>query len=411
MRAFLFSNSLDALAGSIAAFTLSLYLVSASAISPVELAILNAAPVSVVVLLSTACAQFVDRVGARRLLPGVLVVKTALLLCLVLLVAAGLMGPWAAIVISTVLALAGIGSDQCQLSLSRDFPDNQLSTLVSRLSAADKMASIVAPSMVGFLVLHARTEFAFGLAFALSAASVFAFYHFRRTSPVSATCEDSTPEPSFWAGFQVIRRDRVLAATIGLACAGNFGLALGDVVMPFLLLQDLGLHAHHYGMLASAGGAAALAAAFVAPRIIDHWDTRRIVVVTSVVAFLLSTLPVCAWFFGYLAPAIVMDIGWAMVMTVQNIAVSTFISTRVAKDVIARVFAAYGTIGMGLVPVFVLLGGGLAQASSIGVPLALWPVLTAISLLIFLPPLVRTADGGGGVDTHKKAPTVADGEG
>jgi EmrB/QacA subfamily drug resistance transporter len=97
------------------------------------------------------------------------------------------------------------------------------------------------------------------------------------------------------------------------------------VVGPFYLSRGLGLNAAVVGLALSAGPLAAALAAMPAGRMADRFGAQRMtlagLMAIAAGAFVLSLLPAALGVAGYMAPLVVMTVGYALFQTANNTAV------------------------------------------------------------------------------------------
>jgi MFS family permease len=97
------------------------------------------------------------------------------------------------------------------------------------------------------------------------------------------------------------------------------------VVGPFYLARALGLEAAVVGLVLSAGPFAAALAGVPAGRIADRFGARRMTITglaaMAAGALLLSVLPTAFGIAGYVAPLVVVTVGYALFQTANNTAV------------------------------------------------------------------------------------------
>ncbi|WP_411877894.1 MFS transporter [Polaromonas sp. YR568] len=120
-------------------------------------------------------------------------------------------------------------------------------------------------------------------------------------------------------------RDWKLSASLAMSALVATVMMATLVVGPFYLAHALGLGAAVLGVVLSAGPFAAALAGVPAGRITDKFGARRIILAGLVAmaagALLLSVLPAASGIAGYIAPLVVVTVGYALFQTANNSAV------------------------------------------------------------------------------------------
>ncbi len=99
------------------------------------------------------------------------------------------------------------------------------------------------------------------------------------------------------------------------------------VVGPFYLSRGLGLAAAHVGLVLSVGPLAAALTGVPAGRLADRFGARRMTIIGLIAmaagSIILSMVPATLGIPGYIAPVIVIPVGYALFQTANNTAVMT----------------------------------------------------------------------------------------
>ena len=126
--------------------------------------------------------------------------------------------------------------------------------------------------------------------------------------------------------------DSALSASLIMSALVSTVMMATLVVGPFYLSRSLGLDAAPIGAVSSVGPLVAALAAVPAGRVADRMGARRMAVVGLVAmvvgAVLLSVLPATLGIYGYLAPIVIMTLGYATFQTANN----TAVMANVASD-------------------------------------------------------------------------------
>ena len=123
-------------------------------------------------------------------------------------------------------------------------------------------------------------------------------------------------------------RDPGLRASLVMSALVSTVMMTTLVVGPFYLSRSLGLAAAHVGLVLSAGPLAAALAGVPAGRMADRFGAQRMTLVglagIAAGAFVLAMMPTApgmAGIAGYIAPLVVITVGYALFMTANNTAV------------------------------------------------------------------------------------------
>ena len=122
-------------------------------------------------------------------------------------------------------------------------------------------------------------------------------------------------------------RDPVLSASLAMSALVSTVLMATLVVGPFYLSRALGLDAAVVGLVLSVGPVVVALTGVPAGRIVDRLGTQRMTNVgligIAAGSFILSMLPATFGIPGYIAPIVVITVGYAMFQTANNTAVMT----------------------------------------------------------------------------------------
>ena len=120
-------------------------------------------------------------------------------------------------------------------------------------------------------------------------------------------------------------RDALLSASLAMSALVSTVMMATLVVGPFYLSRALGLDAALVGLVLSAGPLAAALAGVPAGRIADRFGAPRMTLagLTAIAAgcLALSLMPLAFGIAGYIAPMVVITVGYALFMTANNTAV------------------------------------------------------------------------------------------
>jgi MFS family permease len=125
-------------------------------------------------------------------------------------------------------------------------------------------------------------------------------------------------------------RDPVLSASLAMSALVSTVLMATLVVGPFYLSGALGLEATRVGLVLSVGPLVVALSGVPAGRMADRFGAHRMTIVgligIAAGCFILSMLPATLGIPGYIAPLVVITVGYALFQTANNTAVMTDIS-------------------------------------------------------------------------------------
>jgi MFS family permease len=124
-----------------------------------------------------------------------------------------------------------------------------------------------------------------------------------------------------------IFRDPVLSGSLAMSALVSSVMMATLVVGPFYLSRALRLDATLVGLVLSVGPIAAALTAVPAGRIADRFGAQRMTIVGLIAiaagSFVLSMMPATLGIPGYIAPIVVLTVGYALFQTANNTAVMT----------------------------------------------------------------------------------------
>lgn len=185
-------------------------------------------------------------------------------------------------------------------------------------------------------------------------------------------------------GFAYIGTRPLLRTALLLGTIGNLIGAALIAIAPLYIVRTLHEHAFVMGLIYASEGAAGLAGAALAPRIVEAWGSARVVLRCSLpLPLVLALLPIA--FHG--AGAVLFGLGifgFAVILSFLGIALITHRQRTVPADMLPRVLAITHMVSHGSAPFGALAAGGLATifgiraallviaAFGVGVPLSAW---------------------------------------
>jgi MFS family permease len=194
-------------------------------------------------------------------------------------------------------------------------------------------------------------------------------------------------------GFRFVLADPVLRAIAATSAITNLLFTAATALTVLFLVETVGFRPGVAGLLLSAGSAAALAGAALAPRLARRAGSARIIWLSVVVtspANLLIPLTGHDWRVVFFVAGVVVS---GMGQIVYAITQVSYRQAVVPARILGRVNATMRFLVMGALPVGALAGGGLGEA--IGVRATLWIIgvgLAVAPVPLLFSPLRRARD-------------------
>ena len=304
-----------------------------------------------------------DRVERRRLMLGADLVRGASLAVLAWLSISGELVLWHLVVFAAVYGSAS--------AFFMPAFDALVPSLVpeSRLTEANALDQFVRPAMLwllgpalgGVLIGTAGVGWAFALDAATFAASAICLSRLTRIPPgetVSLSIRAVITE--LREGFAFVRSRRWLWVTF-VAATFTYLLFLGptEVLLPYLIKNELGGDAHDFGLVLAAGGVAALATAFV----IGQTGLPRRAVTFTYLAWAAATLAVAGYGLAHTRWQ-AMSVA-ALISGFETLGAVAWMTTKqrlIPRELLGRVSSFDWFISIALVPVSFLVTAPVAAA-------------------------------------------------
>lgn len=335
-----------------------------------------------------------DRCERRLVMLVADLVRGSALVVLALLSVAGVLELWHLMVFAAVYGAASAFFIPAFDALVPDVVPEQDLVEANALDQFVRPAALwlIGPALGGLLVGTAGSGAAFALdaaSFAISAGCLSRMAGFRTAEPGAMTVTGTVLE--LREGFRYVRSQRWLWATF-LAATFTYLLFLGptEVLLPYLIRNELGGGAGDLGIVLAAGGLAAVAAAFL----VGQTGLPRRAMVFTYAAWSLATLGVAGYGLAHarwhtmLAAAVI-----AGFETVGAVAWTTTKQRLVPAALLGRVSSVDWFISIALVPVSYAVTAPAAAAFGVRATLVGAGVLGAAVTLSFLyVPGVRAPD-------------------
>lgn len=414
IRRALSSNAVDATATQIFGYAIDIVAITSLGFTATQLSIMNAFGALSFLLLAVPIGSLVDRVGPLRILTLSLVAK--LLVTAVVLGAFILDSAEFGIILwmVTLLGIVTVASENAQLAMIPLLSEDQtaITSTVAKMTAADRIAAIGAPVLVGLVLERSSIELPLSVALVLFTIAVIPaiglLHSPKKQSAESKLRDTGTADPDAEVlkkglesptqslglahGFRVIVNNRLLFTTIILVTAGNIGLAIGDSIVSLLVLRELELGSGFFGVMVAVSAVAGLISALLAPRFAPKINVRTAFAVGAVCQAVAALLPLLALIWAESAVPLLLthSISWAVIISFTNIVGTSYLAEAVDPAELGRTAAARRMITMGAVPIAALSAGVLADTLGLATPLIIWPTLTFIAAAVFFV-IPRTA--------------------
>jgi MFS family permease len=179
-------------------------------------------------------------------------------------------------------------------------------------------------------------------------------------------------------GLRWLARHRLLRGLAVLAGLGNLVFSAGEAVLVLVAQERLGLGSVGFGLLLTGVAVGGTVGSLMAAWLSRRWGLRRVLLGTRTaesVAVLLVGLTTSAW----LAGAALALVGAAT--AIYNVLVQSLRQAAVPAHLLGRAISAFRLIGLGTIPIGVVLGGLLARID-LRVPFLVGAAVMALSLVV-----------------------------
>jgi MFS family permease len=321
-----------------------------------------------------------DRIDRRRVLVAADLVRAAALVVMGALSLSGLIEIWHLVVLSLFI---GVGEAFFGPAFGAIVPDVVAREHLVQANALDQLvrqaaARLAGPALGGFVVALVGAGSAFLIdagTFALSAACVGAMR--ARSLPVVRA---RSARRELREGLAYVRREPWLWATLVAASLSLlFFLGPLEVLLPFVVRNDLHAGAGGFGAVLAAAGVGAIATSLV----LGQTGVPRRYLTFMYVAWGAATLP----FVGYAYGAALWQFLLAALFvggceTAGMVVWGTLMSTRVPPELRGRVHSLDWFVSIGLTPVSFALTGPVSHAIGIDATLVVAAVVPALACLV-----------------------------
>jgi MFS family permease len=321
-----------------------------------------------------------DRVDRRRVLIAADLLRGVAVLAIGVLSLTGAIEIWHLVALSVFM---GIGEAFFGPAFGAIVPEVVARELLVQANALDQLvrqaaARLAGPALGGIVVAAVGVGSAFLVdagTFALSALCVGAMS--ARALPVERT---ESMRREIREGLQYVRREPWLWATL-IAASVSLLFFLGpiEVLLPYVVRNDLDAGAGGYGAVLAATGVGAVATSLVLSQV----GVPRRYLTFMYLTWGVATLPFLIYAFGTsLWQFVVFAVFEGACMAAGGVVWGTLMSTRVPPDLRGRVHSLDWLVSIGLTPVSFALTGPVSKAIGIDATLVLAAVVPALAMLV-----------------------------
>ena len=321
-----------------------------------------------------------DRVDRRLVLIAADLVRAAAVVAMGVLSLTGVIEIWHLVALSVLM---GVGEAFFGPAFGAIVPEVVARELLVQANALDQLvrqaaARLVGPAIGGIVVAAIGAGSAFLVdagTFALSALCVAAMS--TRAVPVPRT---ESMRREIREGLAFVRREPWLWATlISASVSLLFFLGPIEVLLPYVVRNDLGAGAGGFGAVLAATGVGAVATSLVLSQV----GVPRRYLTFMYVTWGVATLPFLIYAFGTaLWQFVLFALFEGGCMAAGGVVWGTLMSTRVPAELRGRVHSLDWLVSIGLTPVSFALTGPVSAAIGIDATLVLAAIVPAVAMLV-----------------------------
>jgi len=321
-----------------------------------------------------------DRADRRQVLILADLVRAAALLGMGVLSITGVIEIWHLVVLSVFM---GVGEAFFGPAFGAIVPDIVSAEMLVQANALQQLvqqaaAKLIGPAIGGFVVAAVGAGPAFlvdAATFGLSAIAIAALKV--RSQAVE---RGRSARAELREGLAFVRHEPWLWATL-IAASLSLLFFLGplEVLLPYILRNDLHAGAGGFGLVLAAAGAGAI----VASLLVSQFGVPRRYLTFMYAAWAVATLPLIGYAFGAsLWQFVALAVVYGACETGGMVVWGTLMSTRVPKDLRGRVHSLDWFVSIGLTPISFALTGPLSKAIGIDATLVLAGIVPAVACVL-----------------------------
>jgi len=321
-----------------------------------------------------------DRADRRQVLILADLVRAAALLGMGVLSITGVIEIWHLVALSVFM---GVGEAFFGPAFGAIVPDIVSAEMLVQANALQQLvqqaaAKLIGPAIGGFVVAAVGAGPAFlvdAATFGLSAIAVAALKV--RSQAVE---RGRSARAELREGLAFVRHEPWLWATL-IAASLSLLFFLGplEVLLPYIIRNDLHAGAGGFGLVLAAAGAGAI----VASLLVSQFGVPRRYLTFMYAAWAVATLPLIGYAFGAsLWQFVALAVVYGACETGGMVVWGTLMSTRVPKDLRGRVHSLDWFVSIGLTPISFALTGPLSKAIGIDATLVLAGIVPAVACVL-----------------------------
>jgi len=321
-----------------------------------------------------------DRADRRQVLILADLVRAAALLGMGVLSITGVIEIWHLVALSVFM---GVGEAFFGPAFGAIVPDIVSAEMLVQANALQQLvqqaaAKLIGPAIGGFLVAAIGAGPAFlvdAATFGLSAIAVAALKVRSQAVERARSARAELRE-----GLVFVRREPWLWSTLIAACLSLlFFLGPLEVLLPYIIRNDLHAGAGGFGLVLAAAGAGAIVASLA----VSQFGVPRRYLTFMYAAWAVATLPLIGYAFGTsLWQFVALAVVYGACETGGMVVWGTLMSTRVPHDLRGRVHSLDWFVSIGLTPISFALTGPLSKAIGIDATLVLAGIVPAVACVV-----------------------------
>lgn len=355
--------------------------------SEMDLGVLNAASMAAFLVVGLPAGAWVDRWLKRRTMIRADLVRTAAMLAVPILWWAGALQMWHLFAVAGVVGVATVFFDVSYQSYIPVLVDRELvADANGKLEATAQVARLGGPALGGFVLTVVSAPVLFAAEAAGYLASALCLLRVRDSETKPERTEGSSLLQEIREGTSFVARHPLIRRVVLSTAIGNLFSSMTFVLMPLVILRELGLGPAGLGTMLSIGSVGGVLGALAAPRVAARLGEGPLLPLGLMVggaAVVLFPIALAAGP-GPLALGILSagEFGMSFGIIVFNVMQVSMRQRVCPPRLLGRMNASIRCLVWGVMPVGSLLGGWLGE--QLGIAVTLWVGITG-QLLASVP--------------------------